>query len=76
MAVNCSDPKALLASAACFCAYRQKEHLMVQTYLLATLVGGSTDPKTLLFNAKEWRGVSEKDLQVVIAYLLCANLNA
>lgn len=49
---------------------------MVQTYLIATLVGNTNTPKQLLYDARAWTGVSERDLQAVIAYLLCQNLNA
>ena len=74
MAVSC-EPADLAEAAKCFCL---PEHLQlaVQTYLLAVAAGGSTDPGTLAESAKDFRGLSARQLMEVQAYLLCQILNA
>lgn len=44
---------------------------MVQAYLLAVIAGASTDPKVLVVAAAKFQALSEKELLMVQAYLLC-----
>lgn len=44
---------------------------MVQAYLLALIAGTSTDPNVLVIAAAPFQALSEKELLMVQAYLLC-----
>lgn len=66
------DPKTLAADAAPFAVYSEGEHMAVQTYLLAVLAGGSTDPATLVAAAKGFAALDAATLQQVQASLLCS----
>lgn len=74
MAETCL-PKDLVAESVCFECLSSKEQLTVQTYLLAVIAGGSTNPKTLLSSANYLMELSEKELLAVQAYLLCQIVN-
>lgn len=45
------------------------------TYLLAVIAGGSTDPAVLVEESKSFTGLSTQQTQVIQAYLLCQIAN-
>lgn len=65
-----------MASAACFEAQlSEAQRGAIQTYLLAIIAGGSTDPQTLLTAASAFQNLSGVQLAQINAYLLCAIVN-
>lgn len=50
--------------------------MQVQTYLLAVLAGGSTDPNVLAEQAKCFKCLSTTTLLEIQVYLLCQLVNA
>jgi hypothetical protein len=72
MAINC-DPNALIAAstAAKFCCPSPVTLIEIQTYLLAVIAGGSTDPNTLASQAKGFQTLSHETLLQVQTFLLC-----
>lgn len=44
---------------------------MVQAYLLTLIAGQAVDPESLLSAATQFQALSEKELLMVQAYLLC-----
>lgn len=44
---------------------------MVQTYVLALIAGAGTNPETLLASASKFQALSNKELLMIQAYLLC-----
>jgi hypothetical protein len=69
-------PNDLAAAVACFCL-SDKQQLAVQTYLLATIAGGSMSPSVLnaAAVAAGFGNLPEKQSLQIQAYLLCAILN-
>lgn len=75
MALDCSDPAALAAAAACFCM-SEREARAMQTYLLAVIAGGSLDPDVLAAEAAQFRGIRPSDVPGIQAMLLCSIVKA
>lgn len=73
MAINC-DPESLAAAAKCFQCLNEVSREAVNTYLLAVIAGGSTDPETLAQQAAAFQGLQGRHLQVQ-DYLLCQIAN-
>lgn len=65
------DAQSLETAAAGFERLSDHDLLVVQTYLLAQIAGGSTDPRTLLASAVKFEACSEQDLMAIQTYLLC-----
>ena len=75
MPLTCT-PQALSNEAACFeSQLSEAQRSAIQTYLLATISGGSTDPQTLLAAAAQFQNLSGQQLAQISAYLLCAIVN-
>ena len=75
MAISCT-PSDLSAEASCFeCQLSEVQRSAINTYLLALLAGGSTDPQTLLNSATAFQNLSPLQLAQIQAYLLCAIVN-
>ena len=74
MAVNC-DPSTLANDARCWAKCLSGMEPAVQTYLLAVIAGGSTDPKELLRLASSWT-VTWGTEEAIKTYLLCQIANA
>lgn len=49
--------------------------MWIDTYLLAVIAGGSTDPETLALAAKNYQGIPPGMLRRIQAYLLCQIVN-
>ena len=75
MPVECTAD-ALATAAKCFTCLSPADQAAVQTYLLAVIAGGSTDPATLLASAKCFTCVPDSELKRIQVYLLCAILTA
>lgn len=75
MPVSCTAAD-LAEAAKCFTCLSPADHAAIQTYLLATIAGGSTDPATLLAAAKCFTCVPDSELKRIQVYLLCAILTA
>ena len=72
MAIDCT-PKALAASAKCFCGVPPGDRDAIMLYLLASINGGSMDPTVLAGQAKAFLGVrDEQMIESMKVYLLCA----
>jgi len=67
---DCST-STLASNSNCFSYLDQHQQAAIQTYLLAMIAGGSTDPETLAVQAKCFECLSEKELAQIQAYLLC-----
>jgi hypothetical protein len=65
------DPESLSISSACFDCLDDQMMMAIQTYLLAVIAGGSTDPNVLQSEAKAFQGLSHKSNLEIQAYLLC-----
>jgi hypothetical protein len=75
MPLSCT-PSDLAAEATCFeCQLSDAQRAAIQTYLLAVIAGGSTDPQTLLTAASQFQNLSGVQLAQIQAYLLCAIVN-
>lgn len=70
-----AEQNALLAAAKCFRCLSHARRLEIQTYLIAVLAGGSTDPNTLAAAARCWC-LSDEALEAVLLYLLCVQSGA
>lgn len=68
-------PSDLVAESKCFECLSEKEMLGVQTYLLAQIAAGSTDPSTLNEAAKCFDCLSVKELLTMQVYLMCQIVN-
>lgn len=73
-------PQALAAAAGCFDCLTQKQHLDVQTYLLAQIALASgaitnADPKALVNAANAFRPLNVDDSEAVQIFLLCKLAN-
>ena len=66
--------QSLTNAAKSFESLSERESLAVQTYLLAVIAGGSTDPATLLASAKCFC-LDRKKLMQIQDYLLCQIVN-
>lgn len=81
MALTCT-PAALLAGAKCFdCGPIHKQHVAIQTYLLAQIAFNlgattTTDPAALARLAKCMTCLTPKQIDAVIVYLLCQLANS
>jgi hypothetical protein len=75
MALTCT-PQALSDATSCFSCLNPIQHLQIQTYLLASIAGVSTDPNTLQRLANGFQGLNPVQLQQIQVYLLCAIANA
>lgn len=74
MAVSCT-PEDLAAAAKCYTNCLSTETMLaVQTYLLAVIAGGSTDPAVLVQEAKAFQALRGRQLEVQ-SYLLCQIVN-
>jgi len=73
MSVSCV-PSDVAKAAKCFCL-SPAEKDAVDTYLLAVIAGGSTDPKTLASASKAFQGIPEGTIKAVQVYLLCHIVN-
>ncbi len=65
------DPSTLVSDARCLSCLSPIQNLEVQTYLLATLAGVSTDPNELIRLSSAFRGTPVGALQWIKTYLLC-----
>lgn len=65
------DTNSLINLARTFSSLGAMQHMQVQTYMLALLAGGSTDPSTLAQAARCFSCLTPAQLQQVKAYLLC-----
>ena len=74
MPVTCT-PAALAAAAKCFQCLPSEQKQWIDTYLLAVIAGGSTDPNTLAKAAKGFQGIPDGLIPKVQAYLLCQIVN-
>jgi hypothetical protein len=74
MAISCT-PADLAEAAKCFQCLPSEQKQWIDTYLLAVIAGGSTDPNTLALAAKDYQGVSSELLQRIQVYLLCQIVN-
>ncbi len=74
MAISCT-PADLAAAAKCFQCLPSEQKQWIDTYLLAVIAGGSTDPNTLANAAKCFQCIPEGALPRVMAYLLCQIVN-
>lgn len=74
MPVTCTT-SALAEAAKCFTCLSPADHAAIQTYLLAVIAGGSTDPATLLASAKCFTCVPDGELKRIGVYLLCQAAN-
>lgn len=71
-----TTPAELMTLAKCWLASATPEQRSaIQTYLLAVIAGGSTDPATLLAQAKCFVGLPDKTQQAIQTYLLCQIVN-
>ena len=73
MAISCT-PSDLAVAAKCFCLPSGTQQA-INTYLLAVIAGGSTDPATLAIAAKNFQGIPPQILIQIQAYLLCQIVN-
>jgi hypothetical protein len=74
MPVSC-NPNDLAAAAKCYTNCMSTEQMLaVQTYLLAVIAGGSTDPNVLVQQAKAFQGLRGRQLEVQ-SYILCQIAN-
>lgn len=64
-------PAALADAAKTFQGLSPGQKQAIDTYLLAVIAGGSTDPNTLALAAKDFQGIPPGMLKRVQAYLLC-----
>jgi len=74
MAVTCTAA-ALAEAAKCFQCLQPEQKQWIDTYLLAVIAGGSTNPNTLALAAKDFKGVSDGMTLKMQAYLLCQIVN-
>lgn len=74
MPVSCA-PADLAAAAKCFQCLPSEQKQWIDTYLLAVIAGGSTDPNTLAIAAKGFQGIPPGMLRRIQAYLLCQIVN-
>jgi hypothetical protein len=70
MAIQCT-PGTLVDASKCLVCLSEKEQLVIQTYLLAVIAGGSTAPGELLDAAINFTVLSEKQLLMIQVSLLC-----
>ena len=70
MSVSC-NPQTLATQAKAFAGLEPMQREAVQTYLLALIAGGSTDPKVLAKAAAIYDGIPFGLLKRVQTYLLC-----
>ena len=68
-------PAALAEGAKCFQCLPSEQKMWIDTYLLAVIAGGSTDPETLALAAKNYQGIPPGMLRRIQAYLLCQIVN-
>jgi len=74
MPVTCTAA-ALAEAAKCFQCLQPEQKQWIDTYLLAVIAGGSTDPAVLARSAATFKGVSDGMLLRIQAYLLCQIVN-
>lgn len=70
MAISCT-PADLAAAAKCFQCLPSEQKQWIDTYLLAVIAKGSTDPNTLALAAKCFQCIPPGMLRRIQAYLLC-----
>lgn len=70
MAISCT-PADLAAAAKCFQCLPSEQKQWIDTYLLAVIAKGSTDPNTLALAAKCFQCIPSGMLRRIQAYLLC-----
>lgn len=68
------DPNTLAEDAKCMCLSAE-QHMQVQTFLLATLAGGSLDPNILAAQAAQLQGIDPGMLMSIKTMLICQFLN-
>lgn len=74
MSVSC-EPNDLAEAAKCFSNCMSTETMLaIQTYLLAVIAGGSTDPQVLAQQAAQFQALRGRQLEVQ-SYLLCQIVN-
>lgn len=73
---DCSDPAALAKASACFCLDERTSNA-IELYLLATIAGGSMDPKTLAQQAAAagFNGIPPGYSESIKTLLLCNIVN-
>lgn len=78
MAVSCDNPSELAELAKCFCIGNTQVQKAIELYLLATIAGGSMDPKTLAQQAAAagFMGIPAAQAEAVETLLLCNIVNA
>jgi len=74
MAVTCTAA-ALAEAAKCFQCLQPEQKQWIDTYLLAVIAGGSTDPNVLSRAAATFKGVPDGMILRIQAYLLCQIVN-
>ncbi len=74
MPITCT-PASLAAAAKCFQCLPSEQKQWIDTYLLAVIAGGSTNPNVLAIAAKGFQGIPDGTLPKIQAYLLCQIVN-
>ncbi len=69
-AINCT-PDNLADLSRCFLCMTEQQREAAKTYLLAVIVGGSTDPTVLMEESKCFQCLSVAQLRKLQPYLLC-----
>lgn len=60
----------------CFICLTAAQRDAAKTYLLAVIAGGSTDPETLMEQAKDFQKLTPKQSKMLQTYLMCLISNA
>lgn len=68
------EPNTLAEDAKCLCL-SVEQHMQVQTFLLATLAGGSLDPNVLAAQAAHLQSINPGMLMSIKTLLLCQFLS-
>jgi hypothetical protein len=78
MAIDCDNPSEIAQAAACFCYGDERTSKAVELYLLATIAGGSLDPKVLAQQAAAagFSGIPPGYADSVMTLLLCNIVNS
>ena len=74
MPISCV-PEDLANAAKCFQCLPTEQKQWIDTYLLAVIAGGSTNPEALALAAAKFQGIPPGMLRRIQAYLLCQIVN-
>jgi len=75
MPIDCTDPNALQAAAACYCFPKATQEA-IMIYLLQQIAGDTSTPSELAEKAACLCIPDAKQREAVITYLLCSIVNA